>query len=66
MDNGLDAHSAATLGAWLLLQILTAPHAMLSPPPAMDDEDEVDAFTDLVQTLGQPVEDPLAIVHSGL
>ena len=64
MDGGFDAQLSATIGAWMLLQIFTAPHIVIGPPPNLEDDDSTDALTDIVEALGQPAEDPLGILHS--
>ena len=62
MDNAFDVHSSLTLGAWVFLQLLTAPLTHSLPTPTAIEENSTDAFTEIVQALQQPMEDTLATV----
>ena len=64
MDNALDVHSSLTLGAWLLLQILTMSLTHYVPALTTEDKNSEDAFTEIIDGVGQPAEDPLAILSS--
>ena len=66
MDNAFDVYSSLTLGAWVLLQLLTAPLTHSLPTPTTIEENSTDALIEIVQALQQPMEDPLAAVSSYL
>ena len=66
MDTASEAHSSLALGAWVLLQILTAPqnYYLLGPPE--EEENSPETCTEIVQAVAGPIEDPLAIISSCL
>ena len=67
MDNAIHCSlSALTLSTWLLLQLLTLPQAALLPALIQDEEEDMMASHGIVQTLSEPLHDPLAAVRFGL
>ena len=64
MDNASEVHSFLALGAWVLLQILTAPHNYYLPGPSEEEENLPETCTEILQVVAEPIEDPLAIISS--
>ena len=56
MDNTITAQRAVAYTAWILLQLLNAPQAVYLPPPSEEEED-TDPVENILNTLGEPVDD---------
>ena len=56
MDNAISAHWALTYTAWILLQLLRAPQAVYLPPP-LEEEEGSDAVGEILNQLGQRLDD---------
>ena len=60
MHTNLATHSALAYAAWLLLQLLSAPHALYLPAPLEDENEDNNTLLAIVDDLGRPMEDPHA------
>ena len=66
MDTNLATHSALAYAAWLLLQFLSAPHALYLLAPLEDKNEDNNTLLAIVDDLGQPIEDPHAEMRAAL
>ena len=66
MDMNLATHSALAYAAWLLLQLLSAPHALYLPAPLEDKNEDNNTLLARVDDLGRPMEDPHAEMRAAL
>ena len=55
MEPNLTTHNALAFAAWLLLQLLSAPHALYLPLP--EEEDDDNPLLAVVDDVGQPTND---------
>lgn len=56
----MPAHTALAYTAWMLVQLLSAPHALFLPTPFEEDQEENNQLLAISDGLRQPMHDPLA------
>ena len=66
MNANLPTHSTLAYAAWLLLQLLSTPHALYLPAPLEDENEEKNTLLAIVDDLGRPIEDPHAEMRAAL